>query len=85
MTVGWDKYTEWHHNPSISELLIDGIDVLDIRPFDPGHAKSVLVLGLESYHRPTIGNLCICNNLSDVLHVVLSGLQISGLVGAEDV
>lgn len=79
------KHTEGHHNASVAELLIHNINVLDIRPFDPGHAKSVLVLSLKSYHRSTIGDLCFCDNLSDVLDVVLSGLQISGLVGSQDV
>ena len=85
MIARWYKHTEWHHNPSVTELLVDGIDVLDIRPFDPRHAKSVLILGLESYHRSAIGDLCFCNDLSDVLNVVLSGLQIPGLVRPEDV
>lgn len=76
------ELTERDHNPSITELLIDSIDVFHIRPLDPWHAKSVLILGLEGYHRAAFSNLCVCDNLSDVLNVVLSGLQISGLVGA---
>jgi hypothetical protein len=82
---GVNEHTKWHHNPGVTELLIDGIDILDIRPLDPGHAKSVLILGLKSYHRSAIGDLCFCNNLANVLNVVLGCIQIAGLIGAQDV
>jgi hypothetical protein len=72
--------TERDDDPCIAELLVDSIDVLHIRPFDPGHAISILVLGLEGNHRPAIGNLRFCDDFANVVDVVLGRLQEAGLV-----
>jgi hypothetical protein len=58
-TVNWRKRTERHHYPSIAELLIDGIDVLNIWPFNPRHAVGVFILGLETDHWSTLGDLSV--------------------------
>jgi hypothetical protein len=72
--------TEWYNDPSVAELLVDSIDILHIRPFDPVHAKSILVLGLEGDHWPALGDLRFCNDLANVVDIVLGRPQEASLV-----
>lgn len=71
---GEGRITEGYYDPSVTELLIDGVDILDIRPLDPRHAKSVLVLCLEGDHGSAIGDLCVCDDSADIVDIVLSSL-----------
>jgi hypothetical protein len=74
--------TEWDDDASIAELLVDGIYVLHVREFDPGHAIGVLVLSLESDDWSAVGDLGLRNDLADVFNVILGRLQIASLVSS---
>ena len=54
--------TKRHHDPSIAELLVDSIDVLNIWPFNPGHAIGVFILSLKGDYRSAVGDLSVRNN-----------------------
>jgi hypothetical protein len=67
--IGWinevvsrRKRTERHHYASVAELLIDGIDVLNIWKLNPRHAIGVFVLCLESDYWSTFGDLGVGND-----------------------
>lgn len=73
---------EGYHNSSIAELLVDGVDVGDIWPFDPVRTECIFVLSLESDDWATVGDLRISYDLTDVGDVVLCCFEEAGLVGA---
>jgi hypothetical protein len=60
--LGRKERTERHHYASITELLVDSIDVLNIWPFNPRHAIGVFVLGLEGDYWPAVGDLSVGND-----------------------
>ena len=57
-----NEHTERYHYASITELLIDSINVLDIWPFDPRHTIGVFVLSLESDYWSTFSDLGVGND-----------------------
>lgn len=79
------RATERYHDASVSELLIDSIDVFHVWPFDPRHAIRVFVLGLEGNDGSAVRNLRFRDDRTDVFDVILSSLQIARFVRSQDV
>lgn len=75
------RITERHDNPRVAELLVDGLNVLDIRPLNPVHAKGILILGLKCNHWAAIGNLSIRDDSANVRNIVLRCFEVTALVG----
>jgi hypothetical protein len=61
-TLNQRERTERHNYASIAELLVNGIDVLNIWPFHPRHAVGVFVLSLESDDWTAFGDLSVGND-----------------------
>lgn len=73
--------TKGHNNSRVTELLVDSFNVLNIRPFNPVHAKGILVLGLKCNHWAAIGNLGIRDDSTNVRNIVPRCLEIPALIG----
>jgi hypothetical protein len=65
-TLNQRERTERHHYASITELLVDSIDVLNVWPFNPRHAIGVFILGLEGDNWPAFGDLSVGNDPAEL-------------------
>jgi hypothetical protein len=60
---------ERYHDTGVTVLLHDIVHILGVREFDVRGGSSVFVLRLKQDHWPTVGDLSLRNDLTNVLHV----------------